>query len=163
MKVLTGEDKVVLLLSGLAPPALESVLSRMPAEQTDRLRARLKNLTQKQPQDQLNEAAREFVDMLRISERGTAPPPAPGNPASPGTGSVVNASAANGGSASPPSEGEAEDPLAVLRSLPATTLSQALREERPTTIALILGCLEQKIGAELLRLLAPEVRQEVAL
>src|SRR5690242_698176 len=127
MKVLTGEDKVVLLLSGLAPPALESVLSRMPTEQTDRLRARLKNLTQKQPQDQLNEAAREFVDMLRISERAPTPPSALETPTSPETGPGANASAARGGSASPPGEGETEDPIAVLRTLPATTLSQALR------------------------------------
>src|SRR5262245_47156435 len=118
---MTGEDKIVLLLSSLPPHVVEPILSRMAPAEATRIRARL----QQPPPTGLSvgEVAREFSDITRIVTRAVAAPAPQPTP--------------------PPAVGEpSADPVVALRECPPEILSVALQSERPPTIALTLGFLD---------------------
>jgi flagellar motor switch protein FliG len=156
----TGEDKVALLLSSLSPPVVESVLSRMPAELTERLRARLKTLADA-PKEQVEEAAIEFVDLFRISER--VPNLMPPAPFAPSAHLETQAGAESPPAPPEPPQEEESDAVKALRALSPSELLLGLKDEQPATVAIVLGCLDLKTTAEVLRQLPPDIRHGAAL
>src|SRR5262245_8854075 len=112
MSALSSEDKVVLLLRGLSEPVMESVLGRLPAEQGLRLRTLVKQLGKAPLRSQdMTEAAREVMDLLRIAERPPIAPPRPEPP--PAKETIVEEI--------PPAEEEA---TVALADVPAEVLAQ---------------------------------------
>ncbi len=146
---MTGEEKVALLLATLPPGAVEPIIAHLSPEVAGRIRARMQGNAPTSG-DAPKKAAREFCDMLRIAERPqsiqAAPPP--GRPA-------PRPAAAAG------EEAEARpDAVALIRDCPPEALARALRDERPTVIALVLGYLETTHACAVLKLLPPEARHD---
>jgi flagellar motor switch protein FliG len=151
-----GEDKVALLLASLPPKAIEPILARLPEAESTRLRALLEKVMPLSL-DLRQKAAREFVDLLRISERAApTPPPAPAPVPQPPPPSPPPAPVKE------PPPPLPEDPVPALRQLRPDVLVSILREERLPTIALVLSQLDIPQASAILKLLPPEIRQEVA-
>jgi flagellar motor switch protein FliG len=176
MTVATGEQKAALLLRSLPADVAESVLAHVEPAFAERLRARLRELEQVPlPADHLQQALREFNDLLRIAPReiSQAPPP----PSSlidvyiPSQGTRVQVESAAlsepPAPAPPPPEiaepAPNEDPLALLVELEVPILAAALRDEKLPTVVLALSSLPLAKATDVLRQLPPEVRREAAL
>ncbi len=161
MPELTSEDKVVLLLHSLPPQTAEALLGRLPPARAAKMREKMGALKDQAP-EVVQQASREFLDVLRIAERSVsalADEPvkpselldAPSPPAAPVP------------EAPPPEDLPPADPGAALRECSPEVLAAALKTERAAAVALVVGCLEVPQATAVLRMLPPGVRHEAAL
>jgi flagellar motor switch protein FliG len=135
-----GDDVAVMLIRLMPAEVGESILGRLGADASARIRARLRAApANPPPSNEIDAALAHFFDLQRIAERAPTPPPPPPEP---------------------PRE---LTPAEEIRALPPQALAKALDGEQPGTIALILGCLEPAAAGPVIQRLPVEARAEVTL
>lgn len=172
MDLPTRDEKAALLLLSLGPEAAENVLAQISPHQQERLRARM--MRQKQtnpPKEILDQAVREFDDLLRNANlewtKPREPPPAP-----------VAATALNDEIRSlleaekqavrekekegslPADADVTRDPIAALSQVTVEQLAMAFQGESPRAISMVLSCIANERAAAVLKLLPVKVRVE---
>ncbi len=189
---MTGQEKAALLLLQLPVEESDAVLDRLGPERGGRLRADMQRL-QESPQnagavddilrelDQLltGEAA-AAVDTGGSAAATSAMTPGEATPGGPGAGEVPGGETrtspvARGPDGEPlPDDAAIEsDPLSALRQMAGggqsaasanvDKLAQALTDEHPRTIAIVLNQMEPERGGEVLKRLPSELRREVSI
>ncbi|MBY0232937.1 MAG: hypothetical protein K2W96_26945 [Gemmataceae bacterium] len=144
---MSGDEKVALLLGALPPGAVEPILAYLEPAIVERLRTLLKSPPKPKP-EQMQQVAREFADLRRIAERPQAIQVAAPSPATAPARPEPDA---------PPAE---PDAVQLLRGCAPEALARALRDERASSVSLVLGFLETAQATAVLKLLPPEVRHE---
>ncbi len=157
MTTLTQEEKIAILLRGLAPEALESVLAKLKPEHQARLRALAQKPIQSATGELLAPVLREFESML--PKNGVQPAPAVPSQ------SKAAAAYASAAGAPPVDDKEADasaDPLADLYQVDPEDLALALQGENPRTVCLILKQLPLEAAGQLFKRLSGDLRRMVS-
>ncbi|MBI3463196.1 MAG: hypothetical protein HY000_09075, partial [Planctomycetes bacterium] len=155
-QVLRGEEKIAVVLMGLAPAATESVLAQL-GPHSGRLRAEISRLNASPPpQEVVEQVLHEFKDMLvTTAENATAWKPRIASGTSPVPDQVGSPPWSKNTSRSPEAAADAgasasrhpgstvgvldaatepmDDPVAELRAIDADRLAAALTGEHPST------------------------------
>lgn len=158
---MNGLGKAAALLVSLGPAA-EQVLQRLPAGQVAALRQAMQELARSPQLPTLQQqAVQELERLLSEAESGgESTAPAQAHAAQNPQGSVEVSQLRE--RLHQAQQGR-EDPVAVLREVPAAFLAAALSGEQPRIIAIVLHLLRSEHAAEVLRRLPAETRREASL
>jgi flagellar motor switch protein FliG len=144
----TGEDVALLLLRVLPADLAESILERLDSDSAARLRERLRSApSEPPPGPEIDAALAHFFDLRRIVERSAK-----------FLGATSDATAAV-----EQQPEQAINPIDELRALTPDQLAKALEEEQPSTVAMVLSCLEPAAAGHVMKRMPLEQRAEIAL
>jgi flagellar motor switch protein FliG len=143
-----GEDVAVLLLRVLSAEDAESILGRLEPAFATRLRERIQSAPPDLPPDpELDSALAHFFDLYRIVQRSAMFIGGPSNTTTPPEARTETAT----------------NPIDELRALTPDQLAQALEGEQPSTMAMVLSCLEPASAGLVMKRMPLEQRAEIAL
>ena len=162
----TSIEKAAVLLSGLAPQALDTVMQMLGPEFSGRLRKTMTAVARRKDLAQLRvQVLQEFHEVQQEVRAATHP-----IQESPGRATAATDKGPAGSPKATASDAESSNPLAdaaagadSLAEMPPAILGAALKSESPRIIATVLKQLPSDISGKVLEILPPEIRQSAFL
>jgi flagellar motor switch protein FliG len=167
----TGEQIAAIVLRALPNTLSESLLTRLPGERANHLRALIASLGPV-TKEELQEALRQFRDMQRMANRPPPPPAEPviakppvavTDPTDSGERDVIDLQVKKRKLAPTFRLPETLDFIEALRVIPTDFLFKAIQDEQTTTVAMVMSNVDAGVAGDLMKRFPQERRTEIAM